>query len=112
MLGDRRYCYPLTISDFNSRYLMACEALETTKEEYAFEVFARAFKEYGLPRAIRTDNGVPFSRINLRFFEWINFVISCPFFSIVRILPLKSSSTKLQKITVKNSLNLNTLIYK
>ncbi len=39
MLADRRYCYPLTISDFASRYLLACEALHTTKEAYAFTVF-------------------------------------------------------------------------
>jgi len=61
MLGDKRYCYPLTITDFSSRYLLACDGLETTKEIYAFGVFERAFKEFGLPRAIRTDNGVPFS---------------------------------------------------
>ena len=61
MLADRRYCYPLTISDFASRYLIACDALSTTKEVYAFSVFERAFKEFGLPTAIRTDNGVPFS---------------------------------------------------
>lgn len=61
MLADRRYCYPLTISDFASRYLIACEALSTTKTRYAFTVFERAFKDFGLPRAIRTDNGVPFA---------------------------------------------------
>ncbi len=61
MLGDRRYCYPLTITDFSSRYLLSCEALETTKEKFAFSVFERTFQEYGLPKAIRTDNGVPFS---------------------------------------------------
>ena len=61
MLADRRYCYPLTISDFASRYLIACDALSTTKEAYAIDVFERAFKEFGLPAAIRTDNGVPFS---------------------------------------------------
>lgn len=61
MLADRRYCYPLTITDFASRYLIACEALSTTKEIYAFTVFERVFKEFGLPRAIRTDNGVPFA---------------------------------------------------
>jgi len=61
MLADRRYCYPLTISDFASRYLIACDALSTTKEVYAISVFERAFKEFGLPAAIRTDNGVPFS---------------------------------------------------
>ena len=61
MLADRRYCYPLTITDFASRYLLSCEALATTKEMYAFTVFERVFKEFGLPRAIRTDNGVPFA---------------------------------------------------
>ena len=61
MLVDRRYCYPLTISDFASRYLLACEALGSTKEIYAFTVFERVFKEFGLPQAIRTDNGVPFA---------------------------------------------------
>jgi putative transposase len=61
MLADRRYCYPLTISDFASRYLLSCEALGSTKETYAFTVFERVFKEFGLPLAIRTDNGVPFA---------------------------------------------------
>jgi putative transposase len=64
MLADKRYCYPLTITDFASRYLIACEALATTKEVYAFNVFERAFKEFGLPGAIRTDNGVPFASPN------------------------------------------------
>ncbi len=59
MLGNRRYCYPLTITDFASRYLLTCEALSTTQETFAFTVFERTFKEFGLPRAIRTDNGVP-----------------------------------------------------
>jgi putative transposase len=61
MLGDRRYCYPLTITDFASRYLLTCEALGTTQEKFAFTVFEQTFKEFGLPRAIRTDNGVPFA---------------------------------------------------
>jgi len=61
LLANHRYCYPLTITDFASRYLIACEALSTTKERYAFGVFERAFQDYGLPRAIRTDNGVPFA---------------------------------------------------
>ena len=59
MLGNRRYCYPLTITDFASRYLLTCEALSTTQEKFAFTVFERTFKEFGLPQAIRTDNGVP-----------------------------------------------------
>jgi putative transposase len=61
MLADRRYCYPLTITDFASRFLLSCDALSTTKEIYAFSVFERAFTDFGLPRAIRTDNGVPFA---------------------------------------------------
>ena len=60
MLADRRYCYPLTVSDFASRYLLLCEALGTTQETFAFTVFERLFQERGLPRAMRTDNGVPF----------------------------------------------------
>ena len=61
MLGNRQYCYPLTVTDFSSRYLLTCEALSTTQEKFAFTVFERTFKEFGLPRAIRTDNGVPFA---------------------------------------------------
>ena len=61
MLGNRRYCYPLTITDFASRYLLTCEALGTTQERFAFTVFDRTFREFGLPAAIRTDNGVPFA---------------------------------------------------
>lgn len=67
LLGNKSYCYPLTITDYSSRYLVACDALETTKEEYAISVFEAAFKEYGLPRAIRTDNGVPFSSAHALF---------------------------------------------
>jgi putative transposase len=61
MLGNRRYCYPLTVTDFASRYLLTCEALSTTQERFAFTAFDRTFKEFGLPDAIRTDNGVPFA---------------------------------------------------
>jgi putative transposase len=61
LLGNRRYCYPLTITDYASRYLLTCEALATTQERFAFTVFERTFKEFGLPQAIRTDNGVPFA---------------------------------------------------
>jgi len=61
MLGNRQYCYPLTVTDFASRYLLTCEALATTQEQFAFTVFERTFKEFGLPQAIRTDNGLPFA---------------------------------------------------
>ena len=61
MLGNKKYCYPLTITDQRSRFLFACEGLESVKEVGAFPVFEQTFKEFGLPAAIRTDNGVPFS---------------------------------------------------
>ena len=64
MLADKRYCYPLTITDQESRYLLACEALGSTKQMLAFPVFERVFREFGLPLAIRTDNGVPFTSPN------------------------------------------------
>ena len=67
MLADKRYCYPLTVTDFASRYLLSCEALATTREMFAFSVFERLFKEFGLPRAIRTDHGVPFASPNALF---------------------------------------------
>jgi hypothetical protein len=60
-LSDRRYCYPLTVTDYCSRYLLLCEALESNREDLAFPAFERLFRERGLPRAIRTDNGVPFA---------------------------------------------------
>ena len=59
--GDGIYCYPLTISDQHSRYLLKCHSLLNTQTRGARPVFERAFREYGLPDAIRTDNGVPFA---------------------------------------------------
>src|SRR5947208_14580827 len=67
MLADKRYCYPLTITDFASRYLISCEALANTKGLSAFTGFERAFKDFGLPAAIRTDNGAPFASANSLF---------------------------------------------
>src|SRR5271170_4342789 len=64
MLGDRRYCYPLTVTDHASRYLLLCEAMESNAEKTAFTAFERLFKERGLPQAIRSDNGVPFASPN------------------------------------------------
>lgn len=66
-LGNRQYCYPLTVTDYRSRYLLACEGLESTREDTAFTVFERTFREFGLPVAIRTDNGVPFASPNALF---------------------------------------------
>ena len=60
-LGTGRYCYPLTISDAFSRYIVSCEGLEDTKGEHTRQVFEVAFREHGLPDAILTDNGAPFA---------------------------------------------------
>lgn len=66
-LGNKTYCYPLTVTDHASRYLLLCEALESTREELAFTAFDRLFQERGLPAAIRSDNGVPFASPNALF---------------------------------------------
>ncbi len=63
-LGNGRYCYPLTVTDHASRYLLLCEALESVREELAITAFEQLFKERGLPAAIRSDNGVPFASPN------------------------------------------------
>src|SRR3989449_8389736 len=54
MLGNRRDCYPLTITDLASRYLLTCEALFTTQGKFAVTVFAETFQAFGLPGAVRT----------------------------------------------------------
>ena len=59
--ADGIYCYPLTVTDAHSRFLLGCQALSSTRVEEAKPVFMRVFKEQGLPRRIRTDNGVPFA---------------------------------------------------
>jgi hypothetical protein len=66
-LGDGRYCYPLTVSDHASRFLLLCEALGSTREDPAISAFEQLFAERGLPQAIRSDNGVPFASPNALF---------------------------------------------
>lgn len=60
-MGDRQRCYPLTITDSHTRFLLVCHGLGSTAHAGALAVVERAFREYGLPRAIRTDNGGPFA---------------------------------------------------
>jgi transposase InsO family protein len=66
-LGNGRYCYPLTVTDHASRYLLLCEALDSTREDPAITAFEQLFRERGLPLAIRSDNGVPFASPNALF---------------------------------------------
>jgi transposase InsO family protein len=63
-LGTGQYCYPLTVTDHASRFLLLCEALESTREDTAITAFEQLFRERGLPEAIRSDNGVPFASPN------------------------------------------------
>src|SRR5271169_1064063 len=58
---DGARCDPLTITDAYSRYLLRCCAVKRTDGEHAWAVFEAAFREFGLPEAIRTDNGSPFT---------------------------------------------------
>jgi len=58
---DGRYCYPLTVTDRYSRYLIGCQGLLSTETRGAKEVFKHLFEKYGLPNAIRSDNGTPFA---------------------------------------------------
>ena len=62
---DGRYCYPLTVTDNFSRFLLSCRALRSTEVAGARPVFTGLFREYGLPSRIRTDNGVPFATVSL-----------------------------------------------
>jgi putative transposase len=59
-LKDRSYCRPFTLTDNHSRYLLACEASHAETTTFVQDCMACAFREYGLPDVIRTDNGAPF----------------------------------------------------
>jgi len=69
---DGIYCYPLTIADQHTRYLLACHGLLSTKGHGVRPVFDRLFREYGLPRAIRTDNGGPFATTGIHGLSQLN----------------------------------------
>jgi len=66
-LGNGQYCYPLTVTDHASRFLLLCEALDSTREDPVITAFEQLFLERGLPAAIRSDNGVPFASPNALF---------------------------------------------
>jgi putative transposase len=60
-LKNGKYCYPLTVSDLASRFILGVDAHPTISLEHTKAHFKRLFEEYGLPKRIRTDNGVPFA---------------------------------------------------
>ena len=70
--GDQAYCYPLTIADQHTRFLLACHGLRSTQTVTARPIFERAFRTFGLPIAIRTDNGVPFATQAIHGLSYLN----------------------------------------
>jgi putative transposase len=65
MTGDGHRCDPMTITDGFSRYLLRCQIVEAQTNEVARGIFEASFREYGMPDAIRTDNGTPFASTGL-----------------------------------------------
>ena len=87
LLGDHRYCYPLTIVDHVSRFILACDAFPSNEYPHTRRAFERVFREYGLPRAILSDNGSPFgspglARLSRLSLWWVRLGIA-----IERIVP-------------------------
>jgi len=86
-LGNHCYCYPLTVVDHVSRYLLACDAYPSNEGVHTRRAFERIFRKYGLPRAILSDNGSPFgspglARLSRLSLWWIRLGIR-----IERIVP-------------------------
>jgi len=69
---DAQYCYPLTIVDHHSRYLLACAALTSVRTDETQPAFERLFREVGLPVAIQSDNGAPFCSTGLHGLSALN----------------------------------------
>jgi transposase InsO family protein len=73
---DGRYCYPLTVTDAFSRYLIGCRALPSTESAPTQEAFLQWFRRFGLPERIKSDNGTPFAstalgRLSTLSVSWI-----------------------------------------
>lgn len=64
-LGNRSLCYPLTLTDQRSRFILGCDAMAAISDEEARESCEEIFRRYGLPKAMRSDNGVPFASTGL-----------------------------------------------
>jgi transposase InsO family protein len=76
LTGDHRYCYPLTLRDGFSRFVLRCDALLAHTLAVTWPQFERAFAEYGLPERLRSDNGPPFGgpglgRLSALAVRWI-----------------------------------------
>ncbi|MGA8103309.1 MAG: DDE-type integrase/transposase/recombinase [Candidatus Acidiferrales bacterium] len=102
LLGNHQYCYPLTVTDHASRFLLTCEALSSTKEEYAFTLFEWLFKERGLPVNIRSDNGVPFASAHALFNSSKLAVMptACPAKTVLRLIFVRPRKMRPQRVTM------------
>jgi len=69
---DGIYCYPLTLADQHARFLLTCHGLLSTRGAGVHSIIVRAFRTYGLPRAIRTDTGVPFATTGIHGLSQLN----------------------------------------
>jgi hypothetical protein len=69
---DGAACYPLTLTDACSRYLLRCQALPSVEAWRAFSIYEAAFREYGLPDVMRSDNGTPFASVGLAGLSWLS----------------------------------------
>lgn len=65
LTGDGRKCEPLTITDCFTRYLIRCTHMEKHSVDYVWPIFDEAFREYGLPNRVRSDNGPPFGSVGV-----------------------------------------------
>ena len=72
LLRNGLYCYPLTIVDHFSRYLLCCHGLCDVRTEGVMPQFRRLFREHGLPAAIRSDNGAPFASTGIHGLNRLN----------------------------------------
>ncbi len=94
---DGHYCYPLTVADCFSRYLLGCQALRSTSCIDAKPVFRRLFQEFGMPDRIRTDNGVPFATVSLARLSTLS-----AWFVRLGIMPELIEPANLNKMVVMN----------
>ena len=63
LMGNKKYCHPLTIADSKSRYIFSAKAHYTENYKSVKEEFKRVFRTYGIPRQVHTDNGIPFGAV-------------------------------------------------
>jgi putative transposase len=87
--GDGRRCEPLTLSDAYSRYLLRCQVLPKTDSEHVWPVLEAAFREFGLPQALRSDNGAPFASVGAGGLSQLSVRVIKAGVALQRITPAK-----------------------